>query len=482
MNLFNIIPENYFQIFAGKNKAIYAESLLTLFDLFTNNESMISRSDFIKTLKDKNKDIDNFSFDEEELEDEDDGNLILDSVAHKASFIVRRLEETGWIDIAIDPDTFEESIVLPTYSIFLLKGLKEIITDEESPYVSLVHSTYSELKLEDEERDELFFTTLKRAYDTTKKLRIELLTISHSIKIYQSKLSKTFQTNKVLHDYFDLYKRKVSDRYYHPLKTFDSVVKYRRPIMKILDGWLNSKEARSILVEQGRKILNKTNSDEVENDVITMINYISDTYNDVNSLISTIDKENNVYTKSTTGKILFLNNSDRTIKGHLETIFMGYARNINNSRNLAKILSLMQDSLFYYEQGYIDSSSVTLPLLRRLKENGIPMEIVDFDVASDIVMQNFLNESIDTYTDERVYEFMNSAFNGEESVKTSDIPLLNRDAFILLILATVKKDDPECFYYIEYVDNTKIKNHEFIIPNFIFHKKEVNNLEGESNV
>ena len=139
LNLFNILPDNFFQIFSGKNREIYAHSLLILFDLFENDESLISRGDFIKTLKDKNKDLDTFTFEDEEFDDGDE--LILDNLSSKASFICKRLEETGWIDVAIDPDTLEETIVLPTYSITLLRALKDVIAEEESPYVSLVHST-----------------------------------------------------------------------------------------------------------------------------------------------------------------------------------------------------------------------------------------------------------------------------------------------------------------------------------------------------
>ncbi len=471
-NLFNILPDNYFQIFSGKNKAIYAESLMTLYDLFENDESLISKADFVKTLKDKNKDLYEFSFEDEEYDGEDDSSLIYDNLSSKASFIVRRLEETGWIDIAIDPETFEETVILPTYSIFLLRGIKDIIDDEESPYVSLVHSTYSELKLEDEEKDELFYSTLERAYSTTKKLKLELMTIVHTIRIYQNRLGKTFHTNKVLHDYFDLYKRKVSDRYYHPLKTFDSVAKFKKPIIRILEGWLKDKATRDKLVSQASVIHHENDKAKLENEIITMINYICDTYETVNNLISNIDKENNTYTKSSTNKILYLNNTDKSIRGHLENIFKHYGKSLSNGKNLAKVLSGMQDCLNYYEQGYIDSKSVTLPLLRKYREEGVPLGIVDFDEASDIIMQNFLNETLDNYSDERVYEFMNSAFNGENKIASKDIPLLNHDAFVLLILATVKKDDPDCFYYIEYVDNEKIRNHEYIIPNFIFHVKE----------
>ena len=85
---------------------------------------------------------------------------------------------------------------------------------------------------------------------------------------------------------------------------------------------------------------------EIEKDVITKINYITDTYETINDLISAIDKENSSYTKSSASKILYLNNSDRTIKGHLENIFKYYGKNSNDSRKLASVLNSMMKENF----------------------------------------------------------------------------------------------------------------------------------------
>ena len=474
MNLFDIIPGNYFSLFAGKNRAVYLESLLVLYNLLESEESYIKKSDFIKTLKDKAKDIESFTYEDEEFDATQDDALLLNTLSGKTSFIVRRLEETGWIDIMMDPDTFEEGIILPQYSIIILKAFKDIISDEESPYVGFVHSTYSELKLEDEEQDDLMYSTLVRCYETTKKLKVELITISHSIRIFQNRLSKLFDTNRVLHDYFDVYKNKISDRYYHPLKTFDSVTKFKRPIIKILDKWLSTDEIRNKLIAQG--MINSPNSDkkDVESDVIEKINYITDTYEKLNANINSIDKENNAYTKSSTNKILYLNNNDKTIKGYLENIMKIYARNINSNstRNVTTILSKMQDSIYFYEQGYINSDSLTLPILRKIREEGVPMEIFDYDGDPSDLLNDFLDQTSSIYTDDKVYGFMLEAFGDKEEIGVADIPLVNFDALICLILAIIKKDDENCFYYVEQVDRSRIHTGGYIVPNFKFIRKE----------
>jgi hypothetical protein len=87
---------------------------------------------------------------------DDDSQFMAETLNSKAHLLFVVLQETGWIDVSMDPDTFEETVVLPQYTIVYLRAINEIIGDETAPYLSLVHSTYSELKLEDESPDELF--------------------------------------------------------------------------------------------------------------------------------------------------------------------------------------------------------------------------------------------------------------------------------------------------------------------------------------
>ena len=123
MNLFDIIPQNYFGLFGGKNRSIYIDSLLILFNLLESDETIISKSDFLKALKEKENNLDSFEYEKEDLENLPDDVILQNTLSSKASFICKRLEETGWIDVIMDPNTFEETIILPQYSILLLKCL-----------------------------------------------------------------------------------------------------------------------------------------------------------------------------------------------------------------------------------------------------------------------------------------------------------------------------------------------------------------------
>src|SRR5574344_1367957 len=278
-NLFNTIPETFFSPLAGRNKEIYATALEVLFESLQNDTLTIKKNDYLRTLKEKASNV-LLSFDYYDEQEEDDvpskEEINASNIVNNANYICKRLEETGWIDVEMDPDSFEEYIALPDYSISFLTLIHEIVNIKESAYSSLVHSSYSELKLEDEERDEFMYATLFRVFENTKKLKTELVTLGHSIRIYQHKLSKMFTTNNVLHDYFDNYKERISDRLYHPLKTFDSVAKFKRPIIAILTKWLKSDEIRNNLVSQSIMWGKKKDKVEAEKDLIDKINFICD--------------------------------------------------------------------------------------------------------------------------------------------------------------------------------------------------------------
>lgn len=469
MSLFTIIPHNFFSILASKNKDIYAEALLLLHRSIEDNELLIKKSEFIRNLKDRLNELAltvDISAEEEGEEDE------LVNHADKSSFIVRRLEECGWIDVEINPENFEEYIALPSYSINFLALINSLVKESTAEYVSLVHATYSELKLEDELRDEFMYATLVRAFENTKALNIELITLAHSIRIFQNRLGKVFSTNSILSDYFDLYKSRVSDRYYHPLKTFDSVAKFRRPILHILQKWLYDDETRTQLVTQALMWSRIKDKEAAEADIINKINFITDMYEKVNDTISQIDQKHHEYTKASATKILYLNSADKSIKGHLDFIFKTYAENLSKGSTVNPILNGLAESITFAQHGYINPDSLTLPIVRELRSESLPLSLTDFDDMRDALMEHFLEQTASQFSNEAIFDFMDYAFGDESEIHIKDIPLPSFDAFLLLILATIKTNDEQCFYIVE-TDPGKVSSHGYRLPNLRFVRKEL---------
>lgn len=470
IKLFDILPDKFYSILNGKNKEIYAESLLLLYKLINENDLYVKKDEFLRSLKEKLADeISNFSI-EEEIDF--DSKESLTTISSKANIILRRLEETGWIEIEIDPDTFDEFLILPNYSIISLESLFGILNESSNGYSSLVHTMYSELYLEDQSKDEFMYASLLRAYENTKKLRVDLITLSHSIKIYQSRLSKLYSSNEVLHSYFDNYKELISDRLYHPLKTFDSVARFKRPIINILNSWIKDEKTKELLIKQAIVFSNKgLSKNDIEMDIISKVNYISDMLSQLNKTIDQIDKSHRDYTKASANKILYLNNTDKSVKGNLETILVSLGKYKDNYKVLREVLSSMQDSIYFYDNGFVDSDSITLPFLRKFLHSEIPLEVMGLDELNDYAMESFLNSVNGMFTNEMVFKFMEEVFQDKNEVKIEDISLVNFDALILLILATIKRNDEESFYDVDFSSNEKVKSQGYILPKMIFKRR-----------
>lgn len=470
MKLFDIIPEKFYSILNGKNQDIYVSSLILLYKMINENDMVVKKAEFTRSLKESLNDSLN-SFSVEEEGETLDNNF--STISSKASLITRRLEETGWIVIDIDGENLEEYIVIPSYSIRTISSIFDIVNESSEGYSSLVHTTYSELVLEDKEKDEFMYATLIRAFENTKKLRIDLITLSHSIKIYQNRLNQLYSSNEVLHSYYDNYKELVSDRLYHPLKTFDSVTRFKRPIVNILNSWLNEPETRNLLIKQAM-IYSKsaTNAKTAELDIIEKINYICDNYDALNKMIDQIDKSHRDYTKSSTNKILYLNNNDKSVKGNLETILTAFGKYKKSYKILREVLTGMQDSIALYDNGYLNTDSIQLPFFRKSNVSSEPLMIMDEDLLSDAAMENFVSQVNGMFTDEMVFEFMREVFEDKDVVEMKDFRIVNFDVLVLIILATIKRSDPSCFYEVDFESKEKVRTQGYILPKMTFRRKE----------
>lgn len=449
MNLFEKLPDNFFSILSSRNKNIYGVALVTLYDALTMYRTRIRKSDYLDLLKSRSgEDVIKLTFDDE---DEIEFESLEPTLANKANFIVKRLIETGWIYIDYDVKSGTEYILLPSYSINMLKLIYQFADDSSTHYVSYVHTTYSDLKMEDDLQDESMYRTLDNAYNNTQSLEIEVTKLDHSIKVFNRQLNDIFEPNEVLRQHFDICREDVVDPIYHPLKTHDSITLYHGPISAILKKWLTFDDVREKIVEQClRENHAVRNHDEAENDVVKKINYIQDVYYRLSNEINKIDKTQSDYIKASTEKVIFLNNRDKSIKGKLEKILSVLARNINGSaeanKDFPNITKSVVNSVKLYQQGYIDNESITKPYKRQTKIYSDPLPIDEFGHTFDDNTINVLLGENRKYSDENVMEFMSKNFGDRDKITAEDIKINQVEDFIFLILASIKSTSRVSFY------------------------------------
>ena len=216
---------------------------------------------------------------------------------------------------------------------------------------------------------------------------------------------------------------------------------------------------------------------EAEQDIVKKINYIQDTYSRLAIEIQEIDNAQSDYTKASTEKVIYLNNNDKTLKGKLETIFLAAARAINGDRASGvsmDVVKAMNNSIYLYQQGYIDEYSLTRPIKRNPKYDSEPMGIDDFEHESNEGLMQSLLTIADQYSDEKIMEFMDKAFQGNKEIDIKSIPIKDVEDFIMIILGSVKADSRYSFYELKRSDPMEqiLKEEKYSMPNYGYARKE----------
>lgn len=478
MRLFDILPQNLFSILSSKNKDIYVESLFVIRKAF-KQEISITKTDLIAMLvadlDDKMLELD-IAAEETEGNDLSSENKPGTSLSATAHYILRRLIQTHWVESEFPADSFDENITLPDYSIRIINVLYSLTDQSIKEYNSYVYATYSTLKTADAERDDFMYNALMTAYDNTVHLVDELKTLHNNIRRYHQALNEYATVNEVLQSHFDDFKSIIMDRIYHPLKTLDSVPRFRTPIIKILGGWLADHSIREKMCELAL-IRNKFPSrEDAAEDIILKIAEVIDTYEKLDEMLEEIDRKNNAYTRASIEKMRYLLNSDRSIKGKIVELLKQLS--VNSLMGSEKLLEQMSESVKLYKQGYLDEKSLYNRSSKDKRKDENPMELRQSNnTLEEAALAGFLDESRKRYNNTKVLNFVNRIMAEVDTVMSSEIELEDDDEFILLLLASLKNTDRDVFYHVDFLEGY-IVNNGYRIPNMQFVRKEKSDVES----
>ena len=470
MRLFETLPQNLFSILVSKNKEIYVEALFVLRKAF-KQEMTIRKSDLAAMLI-ANLDEKMYEMDLAEEATEKDSSEVEKggaTLSARAHLMLRRLKETGWIDLEYQVDSFEENITLPDYSVKLTNLLFSFTDESVKEYNSFVYSTYSDLKTADQERDDYMYTALMNAYDKTSQLVDELKTLHNNIRRYHQTLNEYLTVNDVLKGHFDGYKNLITDRIYHPLKTLDSVPRFKGPIIKILGVWLADHNLRERMGEQAIMRGKYQSKAEANEDIILKIGDISDTYERLEEMLEEIDRKNAAYTRASIEKMQYLLSSDRSIKGKIVSLLTRIASSPSERRTI--LTERLAEAVEAFQQGHLDETSLFIRA-KSIKKDGPPLEARSSleDAGADDLAE-FLEKARKRYSHARVIQYMQSIMANMSVVTSREIPLSDDEAFILLMLGTLKGGEQSAFYFVEF-GNGYLNNNGYRVPELRFIRKD----------
>lgn len=449
MGLFEVIPSNLFSIFNSKSKDVYVSSLFLLRKVF-KQELVIEKDKLIQQLSTVlSSEIMTLDFEEEETFN--DGKKLSRDALSLARFMIKRLCETGWIEIEYGVDTsFKEYIALAPYSIKVINTLYAILKEDEQGYNTHMYAIYSNLIQADNERKDFMYTALLNAYDRTNELENDLKSLYHNIRRKFNKLGFLNTVNEVLVDHFDNYQKRIINQIYMPLKTKDSLNRFKGNIIEILLKWLRKTDRVEELEKQAFTFQKFNSLDEAREDVITKIYFIVDKLNELEEMVDKIDSKNTNYVSATTEKMKALLNNDKSIKAKISKL-LDKLSSVSDEETESELLNPFYENIFINKSGYLSESSLfvrsyTSPLL-----SSEPLELDDSSYDHiDEIASSFIENMNNTYSHKNVIEYVETkVLSNKNELESSRLKINSDEDLILTIHSMLKGWDKNIFYKIE---------------------------------
>ena len=409
MDFFNMVPDSFFSLLASKNKRIYLASILQVFKVYETGTILgIDKKIVVDDLVFFYDTNSNYLFEVEDLEDEESNPQ---NKRELANYVLRRMEECGWIYVDVTNDYMEVlnfSDVAITLCEAILNAYPQFeYSDEDLPvdfvnpneYQGYIYEIYTLLNQKDNVE---YAITFDLVYSNTRKLIRAIRRLDARMKEYiQSVIDNT--EIKDLMEKLIAYKNDIYDKSYVKLKVSDNIDRYRLSIVTTLE---NFQEDRSIVQAISNNYLPQCNSQkEAMMKTVRYIDEVVDAFNAIEDFITEIDNKNRNYINSTIGKIKFLLAEDDNIVGKINTI-LKHVKNQNKKGKLDKSMRLV-DTLYHFPnlKVFDQERSLYQPRGRYAKTEGGILEDVWID-GFDINDEEFMSQFTQAYDEEEIAAFL----------------------------------------------------------------------------
>lgn len=461
IDIFGIVPENYFSILSSPNKFMYIKIISLIYSLVQNGLSYgIDKEILIDEIEDYLNAINYEVVDEEEDE--------IKNNRDRANSLIRRLIETGWIYPENTSD-YKVIINFHDYSITILESFIKIADRESLEYQGNIISIYTLLYSKEKSG-----IVIKQVYENTKGIISGLKSLNANIKKYMDRLTKQKTPEEIMKEFFGNYTKEVIDKSYHRLKTSENISKYRPRIIEKLREDIDNNE----FIESAAHFYKEDREIEDINDAIILvkeiINNIIDAFEEFDDIMEEIDTKNTKYIKAAVTRAKFLLNNSKDITGNIKNI-LSYV----NAQYKELELNLSKDYLeeitaifTLYSYNYIDENSLYIANegKKSFKPNKLEKVIISEEERNK-KLQAFKDKQEKQYSIKKVNNIVLDMLEGHEYINTSEIDINNIDDFIKIIYIRLYGNNPLAKYFIK-KDNSIYNKNGFELNNFEIWRKK----------
>ena len=235
MQLFDVIPQDFFKPLTGINRHKYMDIIMLIWlhckrnPIYGESKSVILDwlEDYFTGLNEE------ISIDSDELLNTEDGNADIRSARFYAAMFLRRLKETGWLEEREAGYEEEPQIVVNHRIVPIIRSFHDVVSPQMITYKGKLFKVYKLLQdiLKDESPYE---NILREVSGDLDDLNAALRQLAASIGTYMDELTRGKTPEEIL-KLFDTYEEKVVVGAYHRFKTNDNLFYYRSELFEQLE-------------------------------------------------------------------------------------------------------------------------------------------------------------------------------------------------------------------------------------------------------
>ena len=447
------IPEQFFGLFQSKNRYIYMEALLLIYEEYLYNDYFLSKETCIQLLHDRfHHRI--FELSEEETED-------TERIEPVATQIFSRLVYFKWLRKVEDYQTFKTNVVIPDYASIFIEAMQKIddpgqnITDL---YIQNVYTNIYSFYYDKKAGIEL----LKTAMFNTSNLNRALQDMLHNMdKFFASLLQKDSYEN-LLEEHLFGYVESIVDKKYSLLKTIDNFYIYKNDIKQLLRA-IQEDEERLLLLK-AKMVKEGQDEEDVEEQIDEIIDSVERGIANMERRIAYIDAEHTKYVRATVRRLEYLLNNDENMTGRIVSVL-----NLLNHNNKDQLISDICDRITIHDNTVFAKE---LMYTRRGKRKSFEDTVEVLEEPKMLTKEEILsaNRKKHRFSREQIESFIGDHMQ-EEAFDTRDFKVSSEEEFELLILAydySLRKKSP---YAVE-TSEELVRSGKYTYPGIVFTRKQ----------
>ena len=419
--LFNKLPDDLFLPLSGKNRQVYQAVLLSLSDLFFDEDLVdpFVPKDLVRsTIEGAVIRLGVRRWEPEEGDTEEEQLALPSSSAEYTSRIYRRLVVTGWLE--------EEQRIYRTYVLlspaisFLLRTMVSISNLEKRSYGGAVLNVLSSLEAAVNDPAGRGIT-LSEAAQTAADFSAHLTDMMLGLRELKINLSETNNPQEIVRNFFDRFVEHILVSDYKTLKTKNNPFRFRQQILSLLrDLQFDSLKLEQLTIHYQEQF--ECDIHEAESKIHLHINRIIRIFESVDQRLATIDDFRYRLEKRVSDTVRYMDKTSPGMASRLSRIISEISR--KDGREIPRVRSL--ESV-----GFISPGSVRSPVKRRIPAE--PRVITKTEIDPRVLeMRRLFKEYKDRreVKVDRIEEYLERHFIGRDQVSAAEFSIDSVEDYI----------------------------------------------------